>query len=413
MPKHVTPLSHTQIRSAKPKNSEYLLSDGNGLYLKVKPNGTKQFIFNYSKPYTKKRTNISLGLYPDVTLAMAREKALEMRRILSDSLDPQVVAKEIEQNECIRLNNTFYKVYLDWFDIYKETISDDYKTKVIRLFELHVFPSFKNHPIDKIYPKDFIQSLQYLRKERKLETIKRVCQKVNEVMNYAANLGIIKINNLQKVNSGFPPPSEKNLPAISPSELDDFIDLINHSDLSGSSYNLLFFQMHTMLRPSEAASLEWNDIDWNNKLITISASKMKNKKYSHTLPMTDAVVSILNEQKNSCSDSKYVFPSPYNPNRHINKQTVNKFIVFSLKMKGQMCAHGLRSLASTYLNSMGFNSDLIEAALAHRDKNTTRAAYNRTDYLERRRTMMEHWSARILGGKIIPSSKVIKIAQNI
>lgn len=156
---------------------------------------------------------------------------------------------------------------------------------------------------------------------------------------------------------------------------------------------LIEWQLHTMTRPSEAATARWDEFDLEEKVWTIPAEKMK-KRRTHTVPLTEQMLGVLEAMKPISGHRPYVFPSDREPMKHCNTQTAN----MALKRMGfanRLVSHGLRSLASTTLNEKGFEPDLIESALAHVDSNQVRSAYNRTDFLERRRPMMEWWSKHI------------------
>ncbi|TXK93188.1 hypothetical protein BMR10_16430 [Methylococcaceae bacterium CS4] len=174
---------------------------------------------------------------------------------------------------------------------------------------------------------------------------------------------------------------------------------------------LIEWQLHTMVRPSEAAGTRWDEIDFDNGLWNIPIERMKQKK-AHIVPLTPQCLAILEVMKPISSRSEYVFPSDRNPKTHTNSQTAN----MALKRMGfdkQLVAHGLRSLASTALNEQGFDGDVIEAALAHTGKNEVRNAYNRANYLERRKPVMDWWSNYIdeaaTGNMSMTSKKGLKI----
>ena len=148
-----------------------------------------------------------------------------------------------------------------------------------------------------------------------------------------------------------------------------------------------------MVRPSEAAAAEWAEIDLDAKLWTIPASRMK-KKRQHIVPLSSEMIEILEEMRVISSRSTFIFPSEVKPLESMNSQTANMALK-RMGFEGQLVSHGMRSLASTILNEHGFSPDIIESALAHTDKNTVRAAYNRAEYVERRRDMMDWWSKRV------------------
>ncbi len=183
--------------------------------------------------------------------------------------------------------------------------------------------------------------------------------------------------------------------ALSPSELPELMIATANASIKRTTRALIEWQLHTMTRPAEAATTCWADIDIEKKIWTIPAERMK-KRRSHIVPLTDQALAILMTVKPYSGQREYVFPADRNPRTHCNSQTAN----MALKRMGfanRLVSHGMRSIASTILNENGFEPELIEVALAHVDKDEVRSAYNRAEYVERRRPMMEWWSNHIQG----------------
>ena len=277
----------------------------------------------------------------------------------------------------------------EWHKLKSHDVSEEYSKDIWRSLEMHVFENMGHYPLTEIEPQLIINTLEPLKVANKLETIKRVCQRVNEIMNHGVFTGLIPQNPLVQIQKAFPAPKKQNLPSIDASELPKLIDKILTSESTKIVKNLFLFQLHTMTRPSEAAGATWNEIDFFNKAWIIPKERMKRRK-AHRIPLTRQVLEILANQR-KYGDLKYVFPSIYKINKPISNQSVNKAIK-DCGYKGKLVAHGLRSVASTKLNNDGFDKDLVECALSHTDKNTVRATYNRADYFERRREMMQFWS---------------------
>ena len=212
------------------------------------------------------------------------------------------------------------------------------------------------------------------------------------------------------LKSAFQKPVKENMPTIPPEELPELMKDLSYASIKVVTRFLIEWQLHTMLRPSEAAGTEWSEIDFANKLWEIPAGRMKSER-RHTVPLTDQAIDILDRLKPISGHRVHVFPGDRNPRTHLNAQTAN----MALKRMGyenRLVAHGMRAIASTALNQHGFEGDVVEAALAHVDKDEVRRAYNRTDYLERRRVMMSWWSEYIelaKQGKVGSSNTTLKI----
>jgi len=399
MARTVKPLNDTQIKQAKPKEKEYLLSDGSGLQLSIRPNGTKSWIFKYYKPLTKKRTNISFGQYPQITLAAARVKREEARGLLANEKDPKELKEQQYIQETQARLNTLEKVAMEWFEIHKPKIKPKHAEGILGKLKNHVFPELGKRPISSIDAVVTINALRPVAAKGTLETVRKTCQVLNQVMGYAVNTGIIKHNPLERIRDGFAKPITKPMPTIDASRLSEFMADLSRASIKFPTRCAIEWQLHTMVRPNEATKAKWSEIDLENNVWIIPAEKMKAAKV-HKIPLTPRTLKLLELMSPISGHREYIFPADRNPRDHMNPQTPNAAIS-RMGYKGELVAHGLRSLASTVLNeSRLFDYELIEVALAHQDTNQVRAAYNRSDYLESRREMMCWWSEYIHKAKV-------------
>ena len=390
MPRVTQALNPTEVYNAKPKDKEYSLADGKGLSLRVKTNGTKLWIFNYFRPHTKKRANISFGCYPVVTLSEAREERRKALILLSQNIDPKTHRDEQEWKSFKAHAETLEVVTRQWFIVKKTRVSEDYAGDILRSFEMHIFPGMGTTPIHKITAKETIALLQPIADKGTLETVRRLCQRLNEVMTYATNTGLIQHNPLTGIKDAFANPKVKNMPAIPPTHLPELMQKINGGSIKKITRCLMEFQLHTMTRPSEAAGARWDEMDFDNNLWVIPAARMKAGRI-HKIPLTPQSLALLDTMKAISGNREHIFPGDRNPNNHVSEQTAN-MALRRMGYQGIQVAHGFRSIASTALNDEGFDGDLIECALSHIEKDEVRAAYNRADYLERRKVMMRWWS---------------------
>ena len=406
-----TRLTSKAITNAKPKEKDYVLSDGDGLQLRVRTNGSRLWNFNYRHPITKKRINMGLGAFPELSLANARKKTIEARELVADGIDPKE-ARDSKLSEMQKeLEDTLLNLAKEWFERKKESVTPNYADDIWRSLELHIFPDLGTCPISKIDAQTVIKKLKPLEAKGSLETIKRLCQRLNEIMVYAVNVGKLTSNPIDKIYSGFQKPKKKNMAALKPNELPELMNAIANASIKKVTRFLIEWQLHTMSRPAEAAGAKWGEIDLENKLWIVPAERMKKRK-EHKVPLTEQTIALLEELKPISGHRDFLFPSDRDPKKPCNSQTAN----MALKRMGfenRLVSHGLRSLASTTLNEQGFVPDDIEAALAHVDKNQVRSAYNRTDYLERRRPMMSWWSEHITaaaeGNVSLASRKGLKL----
>ena len=184
------------------------------------------------------------------------------------------------------------------------------------------------------------------------------------------------------IKDAFKSPKHKNFPTIAPSELPDFIQQLSRASITLTTRLLIEFQLHTMVRPGEAAGARWSEIDFDNALWLIPGTRMK-KGRQHIVPLTKQCLAILSEMEVLSSQSEYVFPADRKGKGHVNAATANMAIK-RMGYKGRLVAHGLRALASTTLNEQGFRPDIVEVALAHGDKDKVRDSYNHAEFLRQR-----------------------------
>jgi integrase len=402
MAKTTKPLTNTEVKQAKVKDKDYTLLDGEGLQLRVKTSGTKSWLFNYYHPITKKRKNLSLGQYPALTLAEARKQRASSKELLVNNIDPKEHRDDLLSDKKLKMSFTLESIALDWFEVKKSKIAETTSRSLWRNFENHLFPSIGHRPIDKILAPEVIKTLKPLASKGSLETLHKVIGHLNEIMKHAVNTGLILHNPLAGIRTAFKTPKVTHMVTIRPEELPELMKAISYSNITLVTRCLLEFQLHTMVRSSEAANASWDEIDFENMLWEIPAERMK-MKTKHTVPLTQQVLGLLELVKPLTGERKYIFPADRHPNKPSGSERANKALQ-RIGFKGRLVAHGMRSLASTTLNEKGFDSDVIEAALAHQEKNEVRRAYNRSDYLERRRKLMYWWSTFIEDAKSLKTS---------
>ena len=388
-----TRLSDVKVKAAKVKEKDYILTDGNGLQMRVRINGSKLWNFNYIQPVTKKRINMGLGTFPEVSLAQARKRTVEARELVAQGLDPKE-KRDAERNaKKAATEHTFEHISTAWFELKKDSVTPAYAEDIWRSLTLHVFPDLGSTPITAITAPKVITLLRPLETKGSLETVKRLAQRLNEIMTYGVNSGLIHANPLSGIRSVFKKPRKKNMATLAPDELKELMVAIANASIKRTTRCLIEWQLHTMTRPAEAATSRWADIDFEKKIWTIPAERMK-KRRIHIIPLTDQALALLEAIKPYSGHREYVFPADRDPRTHCNSQTANMALK-RMGFEGRLVSHGMRSIASTVLNEHGWNPELIEVALAHVDNNGVRNAYNHADYIDRRRPMMAWWSEHI------------------
>lgn len=216
-------------------------------------------------------------------------------------------------------------------------------------------------------------------------------------MIYAVNTGLIDANPASGVGMAFEKPKKQNMPTLRPEELPKLMRSLIMSNLSVPTRCLIEWQLLTLVRPSEASGARWVEVDFDKNLWTIPAERMKAKR-EHIVPLSPQALEILEVMKPISAHREHVFPSRNDPKQPMNSQTANAALK-RIGYGGKLVAHGLRAIASTAMNEAGLNSDVIEAALAHIEKNEVRRAYNRSTYLEKRKELMSWWGNFIVNSK--------------
>lgn len=388
-------LTNTEVLRAKALEKDLTLHDGDGLFLIVKTSGKKLWRFRYQRPATKQRTMMGLGAFSALSLADARGLRADYLALLANGIDPQIQAEVAEEQQQIALDSIFSTVAANWFKLKSKSVTPDYAKDIWRSLEKGVFPAIGEIPVQQIKARKLVEALEPIKARGALETVRRLVQRINEIMIYAVNTGLIDANPASGVGMAFERPQKQNMPTLRPEELPKLMRSLVMSNLSVSTRCLIEWQLLTLVRPSEASGARWAEIDLDAKLWTIPAERMKAKR-EHIVPLSSQALEILEVMKPISAHREHVFPSRNDPKQPMNSQTANAAIK-RIGYGGKLVAHGLRSIASTAMNEAGLNPDVIESALAHTDRNEVRKAYNRSTYITQRVEIMSWWGCYVNG----------------
>ncbi|HHG9774758.1 TPA: integrase domain-containing protein, partial [Klebsiella oxytoca] len=319
----------------------------------------------------------------------AKVRFIQQSPLLANGIDPQIQAEVAEEQQQIALDSIFSTVAANWFQLKSKSVTPDYAKDIWRSLEKDVFPTIGELPVQQIKARTLVEALEPIKARGALETVRRLVQRINEIMIYAVNTGLINANPASGIGMAFEKPKKQNMPTLRPEELPKLMRSLVMSNLSVPTRCLIEWQLLTLVRPSEASGARWAEIDLNAKLWTIPAERMKAKR-EHIVPLSPQAIEILEIMKPISAHRKFIFPSRNDHNKPMNSQTANAALK-RIGYAGKLVAHGLRSIASTAMNEEGFNPDVIEAALSHNDKNEVRRAYNRSTYLEQRKQLAVWW----------------------
>ena len=382
-------LTDTKIRNLKRKDKLYRIADSGGLTLEINPNGSKLWRHRYR--FNNKATMMSLGPYPIVTLLSARQARDKNKQLLFQGINPKQIKEEAKAKASNK--KTFEQMFLKWINKNKDQWSLGYVEDTIQRANNYLIPKLGNLPIDEIKSSEIRNLLLKIQDTGKLDMFKKVKGILNGVFKYSVGMDVLKVNPVRDLPSEiFKKKPEKHYATITdPNEIPWLLDKLEEHKGGYEVRAALVIAPHVFLRPSELTEMLWSEVDFDAKLIRINKERMKVKK-THLVPLSIQVLKALKNLRNVNTDSDYVFPSP----RNINKPITSSALRLALRSVGvgkdKMTTHGFRSMASTRLNELGYNADLIEIQLSHSQANKVRAAYNHAEYLEERIAMMQEWS---------------------
>jgi integrase len=397
------PLSDTAARNAKPREKPYRLADAKGMYLEVTPAGGKYWRMKYR--FGGKEKRIAFGVYPDVSLAQARERCGQARKLLANGVDPGVV----KQASKAATENSFEAVAREWHIKFSPGWVTHHADKIIRRLEREVFPWLGSRPIGDVTAPELLAVLRRIETRGALDTAHRVHQNCGKVFRYAVATGRAQRDPSGDLRGAIPPAQEHHHPTITePKRVGELLRAI--AGYSGSYITRGALQLAPLVfvRPGELRKAEWSEFDLDKAEWRIPAHKMKMKAV-HIVPLSTQAVLILRELHALTGTGRYVFTGARGDDRHMSENTVNAGLRRLGYAVGDMTGHGFRSMASTLLNEQGWNRDAIERQLAHAERDDIRAAYNYAEHLQERRKMMQAWADYLdklkAGAEVVPLRK--------
>lgn len=375
-------LTDLDIKNLKPKETRYMVCDGDGLYIEVVPAGAKYWWLRYT--VGTKRRKFSLGKYPDVSLKEARVEAILKRR--ASSISSGNIPSDI----------TFKEVALDWFEKRVSGLTKQYADTQKARMETYVFPSLGARSIKNITAPELLRVCREIEATGFIETAHRILQMCGQIFRYGITTGACETDPSSALSGALTSYQSKHLAGITePAEVGRLMNFIFYYPYERVR-NALLFSAYTFCRPGEVRKAEWTEIDFDRKEWRIPAARMKMRR-QHLVPLSTQIISLLERQKllleNTGVRTNFIFPSERSGERPMSENTVRLAIRSFGYGPSEMSAHGFRSMASTLLNESSLWSvDAIELQLAHIEGNQVRAAYNYAKLLPERVKMMQ-WYA--------------------
>lgn len=396
-------LTDTAVRNAKPTSKPYKLTDGEGLYILIN-NAGKYWRFDYR--YLGKRKTLAMGVYPDTSLADARDRRSQARKLLANGTDPGE-AKQTQKLETRLLSaNTFEAVAREWHEKQSVKWVPKNAARTLSLLERNIFPFIGKTPIAQVTAANLLNAILKIEKRGNIETAHRAMMNCGQIFRYAIATGRAQADLSLVLKGALIPIQEKHHASITdPKKIGDLLRTIDGYEGAFLTRQALKLAPLVFVRPGELRHAEWVEIDLDAGEWRISAAKMKMKAV-HIVPLSTQAVEILRDLHQHTGAGKYVFPGLRTTDRPMSENTVNAALRRLGYEKDEMTGHGFRSMASTILHEQGWPHEAIERQLAHAERNKVSAAYNYAEHLPKRREMMQVWADYLdnlrVGAKVIP-----------
>lgn len=395
-------LTSAKIRTLKPSDKPFKVSDSHGLYLRVKPGGSRHWYLKYR--ISGKESRIALGTYPAISLSDARQRREGIRKMLALNINP------VQQRAAVRGSRTPEKVFknvaLAWHKSNRKW-SQNTADRLLASLNNHIFPVIGNLPVSELKPRHFIDLLKGIEEKGLLEVASRTRQHLSNIMRHAVHQELIDTNPAANLGGVTTPPVRRHYPALPLERLPELLERIGayHQGRELTRHAVLLM-LHVFIRSSELRFARWSEIDFTNRVWTIPATRepIIGVRYSgrgakmrmpHIVPLSEQSIAILKQIKDITGNNELIFPGDHNPYKPMCENTVNKALrVMGYDTKKDICGHGFRAMACSALMESGlWAKDAVERQMSHQERNTVRMAYiHKAEHLEARKAMMQWWS---------------------
>ncbi|EFF9436460.1 tyrosine-type recombinase/integrase [Escherichia coli] len=395
-------LTSAKIRTLKPSDKPFKVSDSHGLYLRVKPGSSRHWYLKYR--ISGKESRIALGTYPAISLSDARQQREGIRKMLALNINP------VQQRAAVRGSRTPEKVFknvaLAWHKSNRKW-SQNTADRLLASLNNHIFPVIGNLPVSELKPRHFIDLLKGIEEKGLLEVASRTRQHLSNIMRHAVHQELIDTNPAANLGGVTTPPVRRHYPALPLERLPELLERIGayHQGRELTRHAVLLM-LHVFIRSSELRFARWSEIDFTNRVWTIPATRepIIGVRYSgrgakmrmpHIVPLSEQSIAILKQIKDITGNNELIFPGDHNPYKPMCENTVNKALrVMGYDTKKDICGHGFRAMACSALMESGlWAKDAVERQMSHQERNTVRMAYiHKAEHLEARKAMMQWWS---------------------
>lgn len=395
-------LTDAKIRTLKPSDKPFKVSDSHGLYLLVKPGGSRHWYLKYR--ISGKESRIALGAYQAISLSDARQQREGIRKMLALNINP------VQQRAAVRGSRTPEKVFknvaLAWHKSNRKW-SQNTADRLLASLNNHIFPVIGNLPVSELKPRHFIDLQKGIEEKGLLEVASRTRQHLSNIIRHAVHQELIDTNPAANLGGVTTPPVRRHYPALPLERLPELLERIGayHQGRELTRHAVLLM-LHVFIRSSELRFARWSEIDFTNRVWTIPATRepIIGVRYSgrgakmrmpHIVPLSEQSIAILKQIKDITGNNELIFPGDHNPYKPMCENTVNKALrVMGYDTKKDICGHGFRAMACSALMESGlWAKDAVERQMSHQERNTVRMAYiHKAEHLEARKAIMQWWS---------------------
>ncbi|QXX81619.1 integrase arm-type DNA-binding domain-containing protein [Providencia sp. R33] len=395
-------LTDTKIRAAKPDEKAYTLTDSDGLFLYIHPNGSKYWRFRFR--FGGKQHLMAFGVYPEISLADARERRDAARKQVALGIDPRELKKELKEEQQKEFN-TFEKIARDWHATNKKW-SEGHSHRVLKSLEDNIFAAIGKRNIAELKTRDLLEPIKAVEMSGRLEVAARLQQRVTAIMRYAVQSGLIDYNPAQDMAGAVATGKRVHRAALELKRLPEFLQRID--DYKGRPLTKLAVKLTLLvfIRSSELRFARWDEIDFDNAMWTIPAEReeIEGVKHSHRgskmrtthlVPLSRQAIEILKQIYQFSGNHELIFIGDHNSRKPMSENTVNNALrVMGYDTKTEVCGHGFRTMACSSLIESGlWSKDAVERQMSHQERNSVRAAYiHKAEHIEERRLMVQWWA---------------------
>lgn len=395
-------LTDTKVRAAKPEDKAYTLTDSDGLFLYIHPNGSKYWRFRFR--FGGKQHLMAFGVYPEISLADARERRDAARKQVALGIDPRELKKELKEEQQKEFN-TFEKVARDWHATNKQW-SEGHSHRVLKSLEDNIFAAIGKRNITELKTRDLLEPIKAVEMSGRLEVAARLQQRVTVIMRYAVQSGLIDYNPAQDMAGAIATGKRVHRAALELKHLPEFLRRID--SYTGRPLTTLAVKLTLLvfIRSSELRFARWDEIDFDNAMWTIPAEReaIEGVKHSHRgskmrtphlVPLSRQAIEILKQVYQFSGNHELIFIGDHNPRKPMSENTVNNALrVMGYDTKTEVCGHGFRTMACSSLIESGlWSKDAVERQMSHQERNSVRAAYiHKAEHIEERRLMVQWWA---------------------